>query len=128
MKNFNFKKAFDALTVIAMFTIMYTLIYVFLPLWVFWLAFVAFILLCLWLAGREESHYWIYFVFRRDGNNTMGVVKTTTKYFALPPDLKFNTVSGLYTQEISHEYYEAMYKAINIEKEKQTDNDTDTRK
>lgn len=124
MRNFNFKNAFEALVVIATATILYTLIYAFLPTWLFWIAFATFILFCFYLAGREKQHYWIYFVFRRDGNNTMGVVKTTTKYFALPPDLKFNTVSGLYTHEISREYYGLLCNTI--DKEKQQGDDTDT--
>ena len=126
MKNFNFKKALEALAVIATFVIMFTLIQAFLPLWVFWLAFAAFILLCFYLAGREEPHYWAFFVFRRDGNNSIGVFKTDGRLVTFPDSTVENyaQLTGLSVFEISEGYYKAMRKAIL--NEKQTDDDTDT--
>lgn len=132
MKNFNFKKAFEALAVIATFVIMFTLIYAILPLWVYWIAFTAFILLCFYLAGREEPHYWAYFVFRRNGNNTMGVFITDGDFVTFPENAveDYAQLTGLSIFEIGEGYYKAMRKAILKENEKDinndTDNDTDT--
>ena len=103
MRNFNFKNAFEALAAIATATI---------P-------------LCLWLTRRAECHYWMYFIFRRDGKNSFGIIKTTDKHFVLPTSVKINTANGIYSQEISREYYELL--SAKIDKwNNQQDDDTDT--
>ena len=130
MKNFNFKKAFEALAVIGIFTVMFTLVHVFLPQWVFWTALAAFILFCFYLAGREKPHYWAFFVFRRDGNNSIGVFKTDERLVTFPDSTVENyaQMTGLSVFEISEGYYEAMRKAILNEKQKDNDTDTDNQR
>lgn len=93
---------------------MFTLIHVFLPLWVFSIALTAFILLCLWLAGREQPHYWIYFLFRRNGNNVIGVVETTGDYVPVPDKAvdEYEQLIGFNVYEIDEERFKSLYKAL----------------
>lgn len=122
MKNFNFKNAFEALAVIGMFTTMFTLVYVFLPRWVFGTALAVFILFCFYLVGRKKQHYWIYFIFRRNGNNVIGVVETTGDYVLVPDKAvdEYEQLIGFNVYEISKEQFKSLYKALSEESVNQT--------
>ena len=75
-----------------------------------------------YLAGHEKPHYWIYFVFRRDGNNVIGVVETTGDYVLVPDKAvdEYEQLIGLNVYEISKEQFKSLYKALSEESVNQT--------
>ena len=77
---------------------------------------------CFYLVGRKKQHYWIYFIFRRNGNNVIGVVETTGDYVLVPDKAvdEYEQLIGFNVYEISKEQFKSLYNALSEESVNQT--------